>query len=121
MPSVSAVLICMETISTGFLVFVFSGIHSALWAMASNVATFVAFKKRSPLLIGAWALSILVFLPMAWLKPFQHYYYLTTAFRAIFVVGLLSVSFELLASAVSPPTLQAPKRLDPAPGSLLHR
>jgi hypothetical protein len=121
LPSFFALYISFQTLTEGWYVFMFSGIQWVLWGLGSNLATFCAFKKRSPLLVGSWALSFLVFLPMAWLKPFQHYYYLTTAFRAIFAAGLLSVSLELIASVASPPTLQAPKRLDPAPGSLLHR
>ncbi|MEQ1935083.1 MAG: hypothetical protein ABL962_14585, partial [Fimbriimonadaceae bacterium] len=68
--------------------------------------------------------SIVAFLPMAFLKPFDslnHYHYLAMAMRALFVAGLLVVTGEWLISGLSPRAIQAPKRLAPAPGSLPRR
>ena len=70
---------------------------------------------------GFLLLSVVTFLPMAWLKHFGHYHYWPSAMRAPFVVLLGVVVFRLLVSAASPPVLQAPSRPRPAPGSLLHQ
>ncbi len=60
------------------------------------------------------------FMPMAWLKPFGHYHYFASAFRAAYAVTLSIVVLRLVASAVSLPEIRAPRRPDPAPGSLLR-
>lgn len=70
--------------------------------------------------LAGWALSILTFLPMAWVKHFDHYHYWPMAMRALFVVALLPVVAKATVTALSPQAVQAPPRPDPAPGSLLR-
>jgi hypothetical protein len=88
--------------------------------IVGNVAmVWVAAKSlRSDWLIGAWVMSVLAFLPMAWLKTFEHYHYLPGALRAMLAVLLAAEALRLVANAVAPPVLQAPPRPSPAPGSL---
>ena len=94
--------------------FPYQGIVSA----GSTVGAFIAARRDWLFPLTGWALSTLAFLPMAWLKHFDHYHYLPMAMRALFVVAMAFVAGEVFVSAVSRPALQAPPRLDPAPGSL---
>jgi hypothetical protein len=87
--------------------------------VGNGVMVWVALKSsRANWLIGAWTMSCLAFLPMAWLKTFEHYHYWPAALRALLVVLLVAEALRLAAIAVSPPVLQAPPRPSPAPGSL---
>ena len=92
-----------------------------IWGVASNLQTYYAMYRKLPVAFGAWAMSFLAYLPMAWLHRFDHYYYFPMALRAIFVTGLLAITYEWVVSAYSPRSIQAPLRFDPAPGSLPHR
>lgn len=96
---------------------------SALALMVGNVAAIVlaARDRRWPLVLSTFLLSVLAFLPMAWLKPFAHYHHWPAAMRAPFVALLLLIVASAALSAVSPPALRAPPRRDPAPGSLPRR
>ncbi|HRI44130.1 MAG TPA: hypothetical protein PLL78_08340 [Fimbriimonadaceae bacterium] len=96
---------------------------AALVLVAGNVAgaVVVGGDRRWPTVAGAFALSFLAFLPMAWLKPFDHYHYWPLAMRTVFVVAFGAVVGSAALSAVSPPALRAPSRPDPAPGSLPRR
>jgi hypothetical protein len=83
---------------------------SALWEM-----------RRRWLICGfGWLGSTLAYGPMAWFKDFEHYHYWPMAIRTIFVLGLIWVAFDLTVIAAGRPRVQAPRRLSPAPGSLLH-
>lgn len=108
---------------SGFETLFIAGLWGALVLVAGNAAAVlvVARDRRWPLVAGAFALSFLAFLPMAWLKPFDHYHYWPMTMRAVFVVVYASVVGSVALSAVSPPALRAPPRHDPAPGSLPRR
>lgn len=85
----------------------------------NGVMAWTAVKSnRASWMVGAWAMSCLAFLPMAWLKRFEHYHYWPEVLRAVLVVLLVAEALRLAATAVSPPVLQAPPRPNPAPGSL---
>lgn len=74
-------------------------------------------------LLSGYAMSILAFLPMAWLKPFpayNHYHYFSMGFRSLFAVVAVTLLVRVAISVVSPQGRQAPQRPTPAPGSLLH-
>ncbi|HXH61910.1 MAG TPA: hypothetical protein VNI20_11200 [Fimbriimonadaceae bacterium] len=98
------------------------------WAPISGAAgNFVAYvqawrdDRAKWWFVGFLAMSFVAFLPMAWLKPFGHYHYLPSLFRAGYVVALAMVVARLVATAVSLPDLRAPARQSPAPGSLLRQ
>jgi hypothetical protein len=91
-----------------------------LSAVANVVGMFQA-RRRWVYALTGWALSIITFLPMAWVKPFGHYAFWPLALRSLFVVTLAWIAGELAINAARRPALQAPARLDPAPGSLPHR
>lgn len=105
---------------------------ASFWEQVAFVGSFLVssslvirrLKSGDPFAVMALAgllMSTLAFLPMAWLKHFDHYHYLPACFRALMVVGLLGLSWESLVSAMSLPNRQAPRRSDPAPGSLPRR
>lgn len=96
-----------------------------VWGLVGKVKEGLARVDRTlaATLMFGFAGSVLAFLPMAFLKPFDtynHYHYWSVALRSAFVAGLLIVVGEWLTCALSPRALQAPKRLAPAPGSLPH-
>jgi hypothetical protein len=90
----------------------------ATLGVASTLGAATAAARSWLLPFTGWMLSGLAFLPMAWLKHFDHYHYLPMALRAFFVSAMLGVAGRALVSAVSRPAIQAPPRRDPAPGSL---
>jgi hypothetical protein len=79
----------------------------AYWARFSWVVPALAF-----------ALSILAYLPMAWLQQFDHYHFWPSTLRAIFVVTLLPLVLKAWVTAASPQPIATPPRSHPAPGSL---
>jgi hypothetical protein len=114
--------ILRDSLAAGLELLVTLGPWLLLGQILGNIVQWklvVTTKERWDL-IWAYAASAGSFLPMAWLKPFGHYHELPCAFRAVFVVLLLTVGFRAWASAVSPRALRAPARPSPAPGSL-HR
>lgn len=94
------------------------------WVMAleliGNVQAVLLLKREWVLGLTAYLLSFLAYLPMAWLKPFDHYQYWPVALRSLLGAVLTVAFFRAVVTAVSPPTRQAPPRPAPAPGSLLH-
>ena len=87
----------------------------------SNLTAFFQARRRWIFALAGYGMSIIAYLPMAWLHQFGHYHYWPMALRSLFAATLLWIAFDLAVNAWSPPTRQAPLRLDPAPGSLLHR
>jgi len=95
--------------------------YASLWALFTDIsAVVVAGRRWIPALTG-WALSLIAYLPMAWVKPFPHYDYWPLALRSLFVAALLAATGEAILSAWSPPALRLPSRRAPAPGSLPRR
>lgn len=89
--------------------------------LVATVVIWTGWRERRPAAILAalgWAASGIAFLPMAWLKHFDHYHFFPMAFRAVFVVGLFWLFGQQCVTAASRPPRQAPPRRDPAPGSL---
>ena len=60
------------------------------------------------------------FLPMAWLKHFDHYHAWPMAMRAILAVLMGEVAVTCVISAMSPQELSAPRRQHPGSGSPLR-
>jgi hypothetical protein len=105
----------------GLLGWLYSLPYGAALRMASTVGAAWAARREWHMPLTGWALSTLAFLPMAWLKHFDHYHFLPMALRAFFVAAMLAVAGKTLVNAASLPALPAPPRLDPAPGSLPRR
>jgi hypothetical protein len=123
LPSVYELYATLTSLSAGLLLVLEPSFWSSLLTSVSNWTSFwvagVSQRWRWPF-FGFLLMSFVAYLPMAWLKPFGHYHYLPSAFRAAFVVVLAAVVFRLVVSAVSLPELRAPARRGPAPGSLLR-
>lgn len=62
------------------------------------------------LLAFGYLASSLAFLPMAWLKIFEHYYHLPLALRTGFVIALGMLAIKLILEAVSPPPVRLEER-----------
>lgn len=71
-------------------------------------------------ILAFWLMAFFSFLPMAWLKMFEHYHYWPSAFLSLAWALIIAATARAVISAVSPPAIQAPPRSDPAPGSLPH-
>ncbi|MFN3683545.1 MAG: hypothetical protein ACK41F_06360 [Fimbriimonadaceae bacterium] len=108
----------LRSLDLGWMVILGGILPSAIVQFALQAAALArAWTDRGPAAWG-WALSLLAFLPMAWLKPFGHYHYWPMAIRAAFALGLWGLWWSFAVSATSRPAVQAPPRRDPAPGSL---
>ncbi|MBI5705671.1 MAG: hypothetical protein HZC36_01645 [Armatimonadetes bacterium] len=99
--------------------FLGSGVNFYIGAISTWSAVWEA-RKQWILPLSGWAFSTLAFLPMAWLKHFEHYHYWPMALRSLMVVSLLPIAAETVKRALSPRAVQAPPRPSPAPGSLPH-
>ncbi len=118
MPNLSSLIALDGMVSAGPLILMTSGPYQMLLGLASNAWAFFEARRAWRFAVAGWGLSILAFLPMAWVKHFDHYEYWPMALRAMAVVALAKVALDLFLSACSPPTVQAPPRSSPAPGSL---
>lgn len=92
--------------------------YKATFAFVGNVVAYVQARRDLCMAATGWLLSVVAFLPMAWVKHFDHYHYWPMAMRAFFAAVMFGVAVRLTVSAVSLPPQQAPQRPDPAPGSL---
>lgn len=108
------------SVQTGLEMLVVATPWLALFGFISNVVAYVAATRAWIVALAGWGMSLLAYLPMAWLKWFAHYEFLPYAFRAILVAGLAVLAVRLSVSAWSRPAIQSPPRLVPAPGSLPH-
>ena len=107
--------------SEGPLILITPTFWTLVLVLAANIAIVVAARRNGLWILGGWALSILAFLPMAWLKTFEHYHLWPMALRTLFVAGCVAVGWDAAVSAMSRPRLAAPPRPHPAPGSLPRR
>ena len=93
----------------------------AILRIATNLGAILAARKDWLFPLAGLGFSFAAFLPMAWLKHFDHYHYLPMAMRAFFAAAMMGVTGKAIVSAASRRALPAPARLDPAPGSLPRR
>ncbi len=117
-PSLQSLIQSCQTLTVGIGILLSVDIYSSVFLFISNVAAFISVRRHFIFALAGWALSIITFLPMAWVKPFSWYNYWPMAMRSLFTVTICWTGFELLFNAAKPQALQAPPRLDPAPGSL---
>ncbi|HEY0866335.1 MAG TPA: hypothetical protein VGE01_03095, partial [Fimbriimonas sp.] len=121
LPVLGSVLSLVATASLGIAMLVTPVPWSFLYQVLQQATTFYQARRRWVFALAGWLLSILAFLPMAWLQEFDHYHYWPMALRALLVAALVLVAKDLAAIAWSRPALQAPPRPTPAPGSLPRR
>jgi len=110
------------SVQTGLLILMTTSAWAGLFQAFANIgAAWAAWKDRDRwLILGTLCLAFLSYLPMAWLKPFEHYWYWPCAMWAIFLLLFARLTLRHLISAVALPARQAPPRSRPAPGSLPH-
>ena len=120
-PAWTSLVSVFNILDLGPTILMTSTVYSAVWNIYANVAAFLATRRHWVLALTGFALSVLAYLPMAWLHQFEHYHYWPMALRSLFVVILAWGAWELAVIAVSPPSRKAPPRLSPAPGSLHRR
>jgi hypothetical protein len=120
-PAGRAIYMLQVTLGMGALVLLDFSFYGQILEILSNFAVLAKARIHGVAVLAGYGMSVLAFLPMAWLVRFDHYHYLPLAFRSFFVVAVAWVFFDSAANAVSPPSLQAPPRSAPAPGSLPRR
>lgn len=111
----------LAVMESGPIMLMTSAPYMYLLNVTSTLTAFYQLRRRWIWALAGYGMSIIAFLPMAWVKQFDHYNYWPMALRSLFTVMLLVVGCDLALSAWSPPTRQAPPRPDPAPGSLPRR
>lgn len=117
-PALGPLSVIRETLGVGPAIYLTATPYRVVWFLASNVVAYVEARRDWVFALAGLAMSTLAFLPMAWLKHFEHYHYLPMALRSLFVVTLGGVGVQLAINAVAPPAIPAPPRPRPAPGSL---
>lgn len=83
-------------LSTGWEMLLTADPYTSLaLAVGFFAAAFVVLRSRDWPRVAFWfAASALAYLPMAWVKMFEHYHYLPMALRAVFVAELCRVIFR---------------------------
>ena len=120
LPCAGSLYMLIRVLDLGLSLFLTSQLYGTIWQTYSNFAGFLAASRHWVLALTGYALSVLAYLPMAWLNQFEHYHYWPMALRSLFVAILAWGAWELAVIAVSPPARRAPQRHAPAPGSLPH-
>lgn len=85
------------------------GFYATLIATAANVSALPVLRgsRVGVCALGGFLISIFAFLPMAWLKPFDHYHYWPMAMRSVFVVALGMAAGSWCLRALAPPAMQS--------------
>ncbi len=118
LPGIFGLTSVISSLSISILVMMNEMFWTSIGSFFSNVTTWVSIRKSIIKPLIALSLAVFAYLPMAFLKQFGHYHYLPAAMLTLFVISLFEAYWPKLISAVSPQAIQAPKRLDRAPGSL---
>lgn len=121
MPSIFAMRQFASVGDAGLLFFVTSAPYAVAARVLGDLAAIWKVAMANSPAFFAYLGAAIAFFPMAWLKPFDHYYYLPLALRALFVVFVVGAALRASISAASPREIQAPPRQHPAPGSLPRR
>lgn len=117
-PAISSVQSLPTYFEMGWETLLMGAPYLAILAVMRDVNAFVQARRRWVLALAGWGMSLLAFLPMAWLNHFDHYHYWPLALRSLLVAVLGWIGMELMVTAWSPRGTQAPPRPGPAPGSL---
>jgi hypothetical protein len=120
-PGIGPLYNLFSTLDVGPLLWLTSGPYRSIAFAAGNAIAYWNAAKQWLLPFSGWVFSLLAFLPMAWLKHFEHYHYWPMALRSLFVVAMVLVALQLTKRALAPPASLSPPRLAPALGSLPRR
>jgi len=108
----------LTALEQGIIIFLIAAPWVFLLRLAAEVGVVYTVRLEWRLALSGYALSILAYLPMAWLKLFEHYHFWPMALRAILMVAVGAAAVQATVIAWSRPVRQAPPRRAPAPGSL---
>jgi hypothetical protein len=117
MPGIFGLTSSVSAIMTGFLV-VTDTFWASVGSFVANASAWISIRKRMLKPAIAMSLALFAYLPMAFLKQFGHYHYFPAAMFALFVICLFEAYWQEMVKAISPSSIQAPKRTERAPGSL---
>ncbi|MBX3096117.1 MAG: hypothetical protein KF812_04585 [Fimbriimonadaceae bacterium] len=119
-PAVNAWRPLWSAIETDIITLLFSETWGFIGTVVGlSLAVIAVIQSRDRWSVAfAWLAALVAFLPMAWLKHFDHYHQWPLAFRALGFTLMIGVAAQALLIAVSPLAQQAPQRSHPAPGSL---
>lgn len=117
-PPLGGTITFLRTIDSGWLLLMTAGPWALVLAWLRFGAAIRALGRDWLFPALGWSFSTLAFLPMAWLKHFEHYHQWPMAFRAILVAALVPIWARTALSGCSRRSRPAPPRSDPAPGSL---
>lgn len=120
-PRLGAVQRSYTTATIGFEGLLLGEFWLGVVALAAFLALWTIVDSKARRTMAIWAvMSLLAFLPMAFLKHFEHYHYLPMALRTGFVLSAAAGLVGAFRRAASPREVLAPPRSRPAPGSLPH-
>lgn len=110
------------SLETGPLILLTAAPWLLVLGIISNFTThWMTWRDRdAALAVSGLALALVSYLPMAWLKPFEHYWYWPCAMWALYACALIPIVGRAVIRAIGHPVRSAPPRPNPAPGSLLH-
>lgn len=117
-PSAGNLQALWGSLDAGWLLWLTAGPYGNVLAFLRDINTLLQVRRQWVMAACGYGFSVLAFLPMAWLNPFEHYHYWPLAMRSLFVMVLAWIAWERTVSAWSPRGLASPPRRDPAPGSL---
>ena len=117
-PGIFGLTASLSALSTSVVMILTDSFWVPVGTLLGNVSAWVSIRRNALKSLLALSLAFFSYLPMAFLKQFGHYHYFPTAMLTLFVICLFEAYWPRLVSAMSPQAIQAPKRLDRAPGSL---
>ena len=118
MPGIFGLTTAVSSLTSGFLVVMNDTFWSSVGAFVYNTSAWISIRKRLRKPAIALSLSLIAYLPMAFLKQFGHYHYFPATMVTLFVICLFEAYWPELVKAISPTAIQGPIRLERAPGSL---
>ena len=105
----------------GAIMLMFAGPWFIMLRFLSDYGAIRTARYEWRLALTGYLLSIIAYLPMAWVKTFAHYHFWPMAMRTVLWTAVGAAALYATAIALSRPVRQAPIRLAPAPGSLPRR
>ena len=117
-PGLFGLFAAWNAITTGFLALLTDSVWTPLAYFSANVSAWVSIRKTWLKPTITLSLALFSYLPMAFLKQFGHYHYFPEALLTLFVITLFEAYWPRLVAAISPQAIQAPRRIERAPGSL---